>query len=114
MSALAHQAFSRAAGAPLVEGNSIRLLGDGRENYPAWLEAIAAARRRAHFENYIVHEDEVGARFADALLAKAREGVRVRVVYDWLGCFTRASVGYWERLRAGGVEVRAYNPPRWH
>src|SRR4029450_12149683 len=43
MRALADQAFSRAAGAPLIEGNSVRLLKDARENYPAWLEAIGAA-----------------------------------------------------------------------
>src|SRR3954451_24931143 len=85
--ALANQAFSRAAGAPLIEGNSVKLLKDARENYPAWLEAISAAQRHIHFESYILREDEVGHRFADALLAKAREGVRVRLIYDWLGGF---------------------------
>jgi hypothetical protein len=40
---LAEQAFSRAAGAPLIPGNSIRLLRDSTENYPAWLEAIRSA-----------------------------------------------------------------------
>ena len=48
--ALAEQAFSRAAGAPLVPGNSIRLLRDAQENYPAWLDAIAGAKRFIHFE----------------------------------------------------------------
>lgn len=43
MHALADQAFSRAAGAPLVGGNRVRLLRDARENYPAWLDAISAA-----------------------------------------------------------------------
>src|SRR5688500_704085 len=85
--ALANQAFSRAAGAPLVVGNRIRLLKDAEENYPAWLDAIRAAKRHIHFENYIIYGDEVGRMFADALVAKAREGVRVRVVYDWLGGF---------------------------
>ena len=111
--ALAHQAFSRAAGAPLVAGNSIRLLRDARENYPAWLDAIRAARRHVHFENYIIHDDSAGRTFADALLDKAREGVRVRLLYDWLGCFGKAPRAFWRRLRAGGVEVRCYNPPRW-
>ena len=41
----ADQAFSRAAGAPLVEGNAVRLLKDGTENYPAWLAAIEGAER---------------------------------------------------------------------
>jgi cardiolipin synthase A/B len=110
--ALADQAFSRAAGAPLVGGNRIRLLKDARENYPAWLEAIGAARSHVHFESYIIHEDKTGEMFADALVAKAREAVRVRLIYDWMGGFGKTSRWFWNRLRAGGVEVRCYNPPR--
>jgi cardiolipin synthase A/B len=109
---LADQAFSRAAGAPLVEGNRVRLLKDARENYPAWLDAIAAAKRYIHFESYIIHEDEAGGMFADALIAKAQEGVRVRLAYDWMGGFGKTSRRFWNHLRAGGVEVRCYNPPR--
>src|SRR5204862_2881967 len=76
---LANQAFSRASGAPLRTGNRVRLLKDAAENYPAWLEAIEAARRTIHFEMYIIHEDDQGRLFADALLRKARDGVRVRL-----------------------------------
>ena len=50
--------------------------------------------------------------FADALVAKAREGVRVRLIYDWMGGFGKTSRSFWNHLRAGGVEVRCYNPPR--
>ena len=50
---LLDQAFTRAAGAALVSGNRVRLLKDGTENYPAWLAAIAAARDRLCFENFI-------------------------------------------------------------
>ena len=109
---LADQAFARAAGASLVGGNSIRLLKDARENYPAWLDAISSAQRSIHFESYIIHDDDVGEQFADALLAKARGVVRVRVIYDWMGGFGKTSRRFWNRLRAGGVEVRCYNPPR--
>jgi cardiolipin synthase len=108
---LADQAFSRAAGASLVTGNAVRLLRDARENYPAWLDAIAGARRWIHFESYIIHDDDVGQRFADALIVKAREGVAVRVLYDWMGGFGKTSRRFWDRLRAGGVEVRCHNPP---
>ncbi len=108
---LANQAFSRAAGAPLIGGNSVRLLRDAKENYPAWLDAIKAAQRYVHFESYIIHEDNAGWLFADALVAKAREGVRVRVLYDWLGGLGKSSRSFWNHLRAGGVEVRCYNPP---
>ena len=112
MRAVADQAFSRAAGATLVEGNRVRLLRDARENYPAWLEAIGAARDHVHFENYFICDDATGRRFAEELMAKAGEGVRVRLIYDWMGAFGKASRGFWNRLRAAGVEVRVYNPPR--
>ena len=110
--ALADQAFSRAAGAPLIPGNHVRLLKDARENYPAWLDAIRAAKHHIHFESYIIHEDDAGREFADALIAKAEQDVRVRVVYDWMGGFGKTSRRFWNRLRAGGIEVRCYNPPR--
>lgn len=111
--ALADRAFSRAAGAPLIGGNHVRLLKDARENYPAWLDAIRAAKQYVHFESYIIHEDATGREFAEALIAKAREGVRVRLIYDWMGGFWKASRRFWTHLRAGGVEVRCYNPPRF-
>lgn len=62
----AEQALSRAAGAPLVTGNSVRILRDATENYPAWLEAINGAQRTICFENYIVTDDSVGREFAAA------------------------------------------------
>jgi cardiolipin synthase len=76
---LANQAFSRAASAPLIEGNCVILLKDAQENYPAWLNAIHAAKHYIHFESYIIHEDDSGWMFADALTTKAREGVKVRL-----------------------------------
>lgn len=107
----ADSAFSRASGAPLIGGNCVRLLKDARENYPAWLEAIGAARHHIHFESYIIHEDETGNMFAEALIAKAQE-VRIRLIYDWMGGFGKTSRRFWNRLRAAGIEVRCYNPPR--
>ena len=110
---VADQMFSRASGARLREGNRIRLLKDAAENYPAWLAAIRAARHSIHVEMYIIHEDDQGRLFADALIEKARDGVQVCVLYDWLGGFRSTSRAFWNRLRAGGVEVRCYNPLRF-
>lgn len=112
MRELAGQAFERASGAPLVLGNRVRLLRDAGENYPRWLEAIASARRTIHFENYIVYDDAAGRLFADALIERARHGVQVRLIYDWLGCLGKSSHRYWRRLREAGVNVRCFNPPR--
>src|SRR5581483_11407718 len=110
---LADHALSRAAGAQLIGGNRVRLLRDARENYPAWLEAIRSARHYINFECYIIHEDDTGREFADVLISRAEEGVRVRLIYDWMGGFRKASRRFWKRLKDRGVEVRCYNPPRF-
>ena len=103
------RAFARAAGTEPTRGNAVRLLLDSRENFPAWLAAIEAARTYVLFESYIIADDRVGQRFADVLIARARAGVRVCVLYDWLGSTKRR--GLWARLREGGVEVTGFNPP---
>ncbi len=110
---LAEQAFSRAAGAPLIPGNSVRILKDAKENYPAWLEALDSAKRSIHFESYIIRDDDIGEQFARVLTAKAQEGVRVRLIYDWMGAFRKTSRRFWDRLRRAGVELRCVNPPRF-
>jgi cardiolipin synthase len=106
------RAFSRAAGTPSIGGNTIRLLRNAAENYPAWLEAIESAERTVYFECYIIRDDEAGAVFAEALAAKAREGVRVRLVYDWLGAAGKTPRRFWRGLSQAGVAVRCFNPPR--
>jgi len=108
---MANQAFSRAAGAPLVSGNAVRVLRDAADNYPVWEEAIRRARHTVHLEMYIVHRDAVGRRFVDLLAAKAREGVAVRVIYDWFGCGFGPMLGLFTPLRQAGGEVRVFNPP---
>lgn len=109
---LAEQALSRTSGAPLLEHNHVRLLQDAAGNYPAWLEAIGSAKNYVHLENYIFEEDEVGCEFAEALIAKAREGVVVRVVRDWLGSWRSAPRSFWRRMVDAGVHLRCFNPPR--
>src|SRR5262249_12846796 len=73
---------------------------------------IESAQTTIHFESYIIHEDEQGQVFADALIRKVREGARVKVIYDWIGAFNATSNRFWKRLRDAGVEVRCFNPPR--
>jgi cardiolipin synthase len=108
----AEHAFSRAAGAPLVGGNDVRLLRDSTENYPAWLQAIEGAERSIFFEAYIFADDPLGREFAALLAAKARAGVRVRVLYDWLGAVGEGTRRVLAPVDAAGAEVRCFNPPR--
>ncbi len=109
---LAEQTLSRTSGAPLVAGNAVKVLRNASENYPAWLEAIGSARQSIELENYILADDGIGRRFADALAERARQGVRVRVLYDWLGGFGEGSRRLARSLAASRVAVRAFNPPR--
>ena len=107
---LADRAMDRVAGGRPIPGNRVSLLYDGPEIYPAVLDAIAGARRWIHLDNYIIRADATGHRFADALAARARDGVRVRVMTDWLGSFG-TSRRFWRGLRQAGVEVRLFGPP---
>jgi cardiolipin synthase len=104
-------AINRAAGGRPVPGNDVHLLIDGPNTYRAMLDVIAQAKQWVHFENYIIRSDSAGWRFAEVLAARAREGVRVRVLYDWFGSFA-TSRGFWRYLRDAGVEVRAFHPPQ--
>lgn len=86
------------------------MLCDARENFPAWLEALARAERYILFESYIVENDRVGREFATLLAERARAGVRVYVIVDWLGSWRALSL--WRAVRDAGADVRVFNPPR--
>jgi cardiolipin synthase A/B len=102
--------LARASDAPLREGNRLELLKNGPKTYDDWLLAISRAKRWIHLDNYIFQNDATGNRFAEALSAKAAEGVRVRVLHDWFGSMD-VPREFWRELRHAGVEVRAVNPP---
>ncbi|MFI5303912.1 MAG: phosphatidylserine/phosphatidylglycerophosphate/cardiolipin synthase family protein, partial [Nitrospiria bacterium] len=67
--ALSEQLISRATGSKLIPGNSIKILKDAEENYPAWIDAIRNAKASVYFESYIIYEDEIGNRFAELLIS---------------------------------------------
>ena len=104
------RAMSRATASSKIEGNAIALQFDGPAAFDSWISAIEGAESFIHFENYIVRDDRVGHRFRDALTERARAGVEVRVLHDWMGCWATPR-SYWRPYREAGVEVRAFNPP---
>lgn len=107
----AERAMLRASDAVLVRGNSARLLVDGPQAFEAWIAAIESARQWVHLENYILRDDATGRRFRDLLADRARDGVRVRVLYDWMGCWATPR-RFWRPLHEAGVEVLPFAPPR--
>ena len=109
---LAERAFSRAAGAGRIEGNRVELLIDAEAHYEAWLAAIAGAQRMVLLENYIIRDDRIGRAFRDALVERARRGVAVCVIRDWLGCLGQSGRAFWDPLLQAGGQVRVYAPPQ--
>src|SRR5262249_10946685 len=84
-------------------------LEDGARTYADMFAAIRAAKRSIHLETYIFEDDDVGQRFAAALVEKARAGVRVRLLYDAVGS-AKTPPEFFRALAGGGVEVAQFNP----
>jgi cardiolipin synthase A/B len=107
---LRREGLDRASDASLREDNRLEVLKNSPDTYEDWLAAISRARRWVHLGSYIFKYDEIGQRFAGALISKAEEGVSVRVLYDWFGCLdVRRS--FWRWMREAGAGVRVVNPP---
>jgi cardiolipin synthase A/B len=106
-----HLAFEQAlsGGAPLVLGNKVTLLENGRQTYRAMLEAIHAARDSINLEMYIISDGPVGRMFTDALIERQQHGVQVNVMYDSLGSL-HTPESLFDRLRQNGIAVLQYRP----
>ncbi|MFZ6049192.1 cardiolipin synthase [Pseudomonas sp. CR3202] len=105
-----HLAIEEAlVGSPLTAGNRVDLLQDGPDTYAAMFEAIAGARDHINMETYILEGDEVGQRFANALIAKQRAGVQVNLIYDSVGTLGTPPA-FFARLREAGIRLVEFNP----
>lgn len=91
------------------EGNRVDVYFEGDAAFAAMLAAIQNARHYVHLEMYMFFSDHTGRRFADALAAKAREGVPVRVLYDAIGSLETDKM-QWADLRDAGATVVEYRP----
>jgi cardiolipin synthase len=100
-------------GPAVVGGNCIQALQNGDEIFPAMLEAIRSARRTITFETYIYWSGHVGEQFAAALIERARAGVRVHLMLDWVGC-DKISSALVEDMKSAGVEVERYHAVHWY
>jgi cardiolipin synthase A/B len=100
-------------GRPIVPGNRVTALLNGDQAFPAMLDAIRSARRSVDLESYIFWSGEVATAFADALAERARAGVPVHLIVDWLGS-KKIDDQLVERMRAAGVTVIKYRPLRWY
>jgi cardiolipin synthase A/B len=99
--------------APRRPGNRITILRNGREIFPAMLEAISSARECINFSTYIYWTGDIAPRFAEALATRASEGVEVNVLLDAQGS-ARMDRGLIEHLRRAGATVVWFRPPHWY
>lgn len=96
-------------GSPLTVGNKVDLLQDGPSTYQAMIAAIGAARDHINMETYIFEDDDVGQRFAAALIDKQKQGVQVNVIRDSVGTLGTPTV-FFTRLADAGIKVLEFNP----
>ena len=115
--AIADPQFQRTLGVLLgpviLPGNRFEVLLNGDEIFPAMLDAIHRAQRTITFETYIYWSGRIGDAFASALSERARAGVKVHVLLDWVGS-TRMDERLLRKMRDAGVEVRKFHAPRWY
>jgi len=100
-------------GPGLLEGNLVDVLLNGDEIFPAMLEAIHGAKKTITFETFIYWSGSIGREFADALADRARAGVKVHVLLDWVGS-DRMDASQLSLMEQAGVQVRKYHKPLWY
>ena len=100
-------------GPGIIPGNRVTDLENGDEIFPAMLEAIRAATKTITFETYIYWSGDIGAKFADALAERARAGVKVKVMVDWVGSI-KMDDELLRRMQDAGVEIHKYRPLKWY
>lgn len=107
------RSIGQVLGPPLAGGNKIQLLQNGDEIFPAMLSAIDSAQKSITFETFIYWSGEIGKKFAKTLSERARAGIEVNVLLDWVGSlkFDENAVA---EMKAAGVCIKKYRPLRWY
>lgn len=109
--------FQRTIGAllgpQLIQGNSLNELVNGDQIFPSMLAAIRGAQKTICFETFIYWSGQVGQEFADALAERARSGVKVHILLDYVGS-TRMEESSLGKLRDSGCEVVKFHPLKWY
>ena len=99
-------------GPQFVGGNLHQVLLNGDQIFPPMLAAIRSAKKSINFETYIYWSGDIGREFAQALAQRARQGVKVHVLLDWVGS-AKVDESVVTTLTSAGVEVRKFHPPHW-
>lgn len=99
--------FENSSKAPLLPADEIELFSDTKEFSNRLFEIISAAKEHIHLQFYIFENDEFGGRLRDALVAKAKQGVEVRLIYDCVGCW-KVNKEFFESMRCAGIYAESF------
>jgi cardiolipin synthase len=99
-------------GPPIVEGNKVEALVNGDQIFAAMLKAIREAKKTVTFETYIYWSGTIGREFTEALAERARAGVKVHVLLDWIGSM-KIDDASMDEMRRAGVQLYRYHKPVW-
>src|SRR5688572_5212515 len=109
--------FQRSMGSLLqpdiYDGNRITPLINGDQIFPAMLEAVRSARKTITFETFIYWKGKIGQEFAEALAERARAGVRVHVLIDFVGS-NKMDPALLELIKNAGGELEKFHPLSWY
>lgn len=100
-------------GPSILGGNRVQAFQNGDEIFPAMLAAIRGARHNINMETYIYWSGDIGAEFADALAERARQGVAVHLVIDWVGSL-KMDQALLRKMEQAGVRIERYRPLHWY
>ncbi len=99
-------------GPPIIEGNRVEVLLNGDVIFPAMLKAIRGAQHTITLETYIYWSESIGKEFSDALAERARAGVKVHVMLDFIGSM-KMDLAAIDSMKAAGVKLERYHKPVW-
>ena len=106
------RSLSALLGPQIVEGNKVETLLNGDQIFPSMLAAIRTAKSTITFETYIYWSGSIGREFVDALQERARAGVRVHVLLDWVGS-QKMEQALLDEMKQAGVQVERFHEPEW-
>ncbi len=106
------RSLSALLGPPLLEGNRVETLVNGDLIFAPMLAAIRSAQRTITFETYIYWSGSIGEEFVQALTERARAGVKVHVLLDWVGS-VKMDAAMIDRMKSAGIAVERFHKPHW-
>lgn len=116
LTAAVQKEVDQATDSVIVPGNKVTLKKNGAESFPERYAMMEKAKHSINLQTLIFHSDETGWKTAELLAKKAREGVKCRVVYDWISS-ADSDPAIFKMMKEAGVQLQAFNTPldyKWH